>query len=138
MIRKASSADAFKIAEILSETGSPWSEECVAESILNENHTVLVYGESVDGVLIFSDVCGECEILNFAVKKEKRRRGIGESLILELLKNAECVYLDVRKSNEAAIAFYKKHGFEVSGMRKNFYDNPKEDALLMVYKKDRV
>lgn len=135
MIRKASVKDAFEIMNILSKTQSPWSETSIVQSIQNENHTVLVFGDRVDGVLIFSEICGEHEVLNFVVREEKRREGIGDKLILELIKRAKCIYLDVRKSNLPAISIYSKHGFIINGERKNFYANPTEDAVLMIYKK---
>lgn len=135
MIRKAAARDAHKIADILADTKSPWSEISVTESIENEAHTVLVYGTDVKGVLIFSEVFGEYEILNFAVKRDRRGKGIGEKLLTELINRANCIYLDVRKSNYPAISLYKKHNFKVMGERVNFYNNPKEDAILMVLKK---
>ncbi len=135
MIRKAAARDAHIIADILADTKSPWSELSVTESIENKAHTVLVYGTDVKGVLIFSEVFGEYEILNFAVKRDRRGKGIGEKLLTELINRANCIYLDVRKSNYPAISLYKKHNFKVMGERVNFYNNPKEDAILMVLKK---
>lgn len=130
MIRKAVAEDAKKIADIFADTKSPWSVASVAESIENANHTVLVFGD-VEGVLIFSEVFGECEILNFAVKKDRRKNGIGDRLLTELINMADCIYLDVRKSNYPAISLYKKHNFKIIGERANYYDSPKEDAVLM-------
>jgi len=78
----------------------------------------------------------EIEIYNIAVKKQFRRSMIGSRLLDKISSRAqeilaEKIFLEARKSNFGAIAFYKKHGFEVTGIRKNFYTNPPEDAILM-------
>ena len=92
--------------------------------------TVLGYG----GMMT---VVGEGQITNVAVDPSCRRMGIGEALLRALLaeakrRGAEQVSLEVRVSNEAAIALYKALGFESVGRRKNFYRHPSEDALVMV------
>ena len=81
-------------------------------------------------------VLDEGYISNVAVAPEARRRGVGRALITELLRRADekalaFVTLEVRPSNEAAIALYSAFGFEPVGRRKNYYDKPSEDALLM-------
>ncbi|HWZ97118.1 MAG TPA: ribosomal protein S18-alanine N-acetyltransferase [Candidatus Dormibacteraeota bacterium] len=78
----------------------------------------------------------EMELLNLAVGPNWRRRGFGSVLLNTAL--ADCrangyqsIFLEVRESNERAIAFYKKHNFSVSGRRPNYYRNPDESALTM-------
>jgi len=78
----------------------------------------------------------EMELLNLAVGPNWRRRGCASALLNVAL--AECrksgfhaVFLEVRESNQRAIAFYKKHGFSQSGCRPNYYRNPEEAALTM-------
>ncbi|MEZ5425543.1 MAG: ribosomal protein S18-alanine N-acetyltransferase [Pyrinomonadaceae bacterium] len=78
----------------------------------------------------------ELEIYNLAVKEGHRKRGIGTSLLKNLLDSAPKsrsglkVFLEVRRSNQKAINFYKKNGFSLLCKRKNFYRNPPEDALI--------
>ena len=79
---------------------------------------------------------GECEIANIAVSHKFKRMHIGDKLachVLELAKSKRCdkVFLEVRESNEGAKALYTKNGFTVYGVRKNYYSNPREDAILM-------
>jgi ribosomal-protein-alanine N-acetyltransferase len=76
------------------------------------------------------------EIYNIAVKPEYRRKSIAELLLQKILgagqKNkVKEIFLEVRKSNSNAINFYRKHKFQIIGERKNFYENPRENALLM-------
>lgn len=82
------------------------------------------------------ELAREMELLNLAVGPNWRRRGYASALLSTAF--AECrerafqaVFLEVRESNERAIAFYKKHGFAQSGRRPNYYRNPNEAALTM-------
>ena len=80
---------------------------------------------------------GEGEITNVAVAPEFRRRGIADALLTEIKREAaECgvtsLVLEVRVSNQNAICLYEKHGFVSCGVRKGFYEQPKEDAFLMI------
>jgi len=82
------------------------------------------------------DLAREMELLNLAVGPNWRRRGYASALLNTAL--AECrerrfqaVFLEVRESNQRAMAFYKKHGFAQSGRRPNYYRNPNEAALTM-------
>ncbi|MBO4770385.1 MAG: ribosomal protein S18-alanine N-acetyltransferase [Clostridia bacterium] len=78
------------------------------------------------------------EICTVCVAKEHRRKGIG-SLLLESLVNEgkqlgiKIFNLEVRAENSPAITLYEKHGFTITGKRKNYYSNPIEDALVMSY-----
>lgn len=88
------------------------------------------------GFCILHRMCDEGEIFNVAVSPEKRRLGIGDALISDAMYSAgrmgiKRLFLEVRRSNEAARNLYTKHGFAVCGVRKNYYDAPKEDAILM-------
>ncbi len=80
----------------------------------------------------------ELNITSIAVDWACRRQGIGTALLKTLMQfasgsRATSIYLEVRESNEAAIALYRKLGFEGNSRRKNYYDNPKEDAILLHY-----
>ena len=116
----------------------PWSENSVASELKNKLALWVVAEEdgSVAGY-IGSQTCGdESDVMNVAVHPDFRRRGIGEALVnalVEELKSIEsrCLTLEVRASNVPAITLYEKLGFAEIGRRKNYYRNPKEDALIM-------
>ncbi|MDR3765377.1 MAG: ribosomal protein S18-alanine N-acetyltransferase [Acidobacteriota bacterium] len=79
---------------------------------------------------------GDCELENIAVDPIMRRRGLGLRLLQELLNRAQIqrsahVMLEVRRSNETAIALYRSCGFGIAGTRRKYYQNPDEDALIM-------
>ncbi|MFB0921525.1 MAG: ribosomal protein S18-alanine N-acetyltransferase, partial [Oscillospiraceae bacterium] len=80
-------------------------------------------------------VLDEGYISNVAVSPVYRRRGVADALIEALIERTKdtlaFMTLEVRESNHAAKYLYSKHGFETVGKRKNYYDRPKEDALLM-------
>ena len=81
-------------------------------------------------------ILDEGYIANVAVSPERRREGIGSLLVHGLIqraaeKGASFLTLEVRASNQPAIALYRACGFEPVGTRPNFYEKPKEDALLM-------
>ena len=80
----------------------------------------------------------EGEITNVAVAPVERCHGVGGMLLTELLKIAENkgvvrIVLEVRASNDSAIRLYERNGFVQCGMRKGFYEFPKEDAYVMVH-----
>ena len=134
MIRRAIKEDAGRIAEILSQTLTGWSEQSVVSSI-EKDFCLVAEDSEICGVIFLSRVLDECEILNFAVDINLRGSGIGTVLIdaalsAEFVKGAD-VFLDVRESNEAAIHLYKKFGFKEITVRKNFYTNPNENAIIM-------
>ena len=90
---------------------------------------VVAYG----GMLITVD---EGQITNIAVHPDHRRRGLGDAIVKALLRHAKSAHLDsvsleVRVSNTAAIALYKRNGFSEVGRRKGFYQKPAEDAIIM-------
>ncbi len=82
----------------------------------------------------YYDICGEANVNNLAVAENYRRKGVGAAMIEDLLhtaksNNINAVTLEVNENNDAAIALYRKFGFEVEGVRRNFYG--KESALIM-------
>lgn len=116
----------------------PWSEKSLRESLANPRYRILTAkadGRLIGYVSTFL-VADEMNIANVAVDSEFRRQGVGKRLmdsavILAKQNRMTTIYLEVRKSNEAAQELYRKVGFERGGVRKNFYDNPKEDGLIM-------
>lgn len=116
----------------------PWSENSVAYELTNSLSLWLVAteGDQVAGYVGSQAVMGEADVMNVAVAPEYRRQGIAQALVTELiiqLKGAGCTQLtlEVRASNESAIALYKKLGFQQVGCRPRYYRNPKEDALIL-------
>ncbi len=92
--------------------------------------------EAVVGFLVARRIVSDLEILNFAVRPEARRRGVGTALLREAFAwgktfTAEKALLEVRASNLAALHFYDWHGFEVTGRRRRYYNAPIEDALVL-------
>lgn len=120
----------------------PWSEKTFFEELSNPNaHTYLALdGGEPAGFLSVWEVLGEVSVNNIAVLDAHRRKGIAKALLQQMLaelSQAQSVTLEVRKSNSAAIALYESFGFERVGERRNFYEKPTEDALLMTKNIDR-
>ena len=118
----------------------PWSRKMLAEELENQCAAFLVAQDSITqqvmgyaGLLVMAD---EGYITNVAVFPEFRRQGVAAKLIAVFENFARgnklaFLTLEVRPSNTAAIALYKGFGFEQVGRRKNYYDLPKEDALIL-------
>ena len=116
----------------------PWSEKSVASELTNPLSTwiVAVDGDTVAGY-VGAQTCGdETDMMNVAVDPNYRRCGIArqliEALILQLQdRGSHSLTLEVRVSNMPAVTLYGAMGFEQVGLRKNYYRNPKEDALIL-------
>ncbi len=116
----------------------PWSEESLQGELWNDSAVVIV-AEGEDGTVLgyagLQTVLDEGYINNVAVDEKFRRQGVADELIAAFVRFGQAklafLTLEVRASNAPAIALYAKHGFEEVGRRKNYYDDPKEDALLM-------
>lgn len=137
IIRKAAAEDVTVIAEIEKVSiPQPWSEAAFTEALTQENAVTLVAeadGEIagfITGVFLFDNA----DIYSVATAEQHRKKGIGGKLLqafFDTLPNkVETVGLEVRESNSAAISLYEKHGFERVGLRKNFYEQPRENAVL--------
>jgi len=116
----------------------PWSENSVASELNNRLSLWLVAEEDgrVAGYVGSQTVCNETDMMNVAVHPDFRRRGIAEALINALVAElrameSHCLTLEVRASNVPAITLYEKLGFAKIGRRKNYYRNPREDALIL-------
>ena len=88
------------------------------------------------GLLQWRQLGAEAEILDLAVRRDHRRHGLASFLLQNFLEHIShltilAIFLEVRESNSAAIALYRKFGFQISGRRSNYYRNPEESALLM-------
>lgn len=139
IIRKMLKEDVPAIAELEKICFSdPWSENSIASELHNPLSYWLVAEDKgcVAGYVGSQAVLDSADMMNIAVSPEFRRCGIGEklinSLILHLRKeNIRMLLLEVRISNEPAIALYTKLGFEQVGRRPRYYHNPREDALIL-------
>ncbi len=141
-IQKMSEVHLGQVAMLETECFStPWSENALREELSNEHARFFVAfcEEQIAGYIGAHNIVGEVYITNVAVFPEFRRQGVGEALIKNLIdlsfsEKAEFITLEVRKSNVGAINLYSKMGFKEVGSRKNFYENPREDALLMTHR----
>ena len=121
----------------------PWPERSFRFELTGNDASHLIVAESsvggeelIAGYLGYWQLVDEMHISTLAVHPEMRGRGIGERLLqagLEQawIQGAEMSTLEVRPSNEAAIALYRKYGFELVGRRRAYYQDNSEDALLM-------
>lgn len=116
----------------------PWSIDSFRSEMESpDSHfTAAVLDSEVVGFCVLHFFDDEGEIFNIAVSQEHRGKKIGDILLSEALGFADGsgidrIFLEVRKSNLPAIGLYTKHGFEILGIRKNYYDEPTEDAIIM-------
>lgn len=90
---------------------------------------------SLSGFFVARHIAPEWELENIVVAPHSRRKGLGNRLLEALLKsasetNSDAVFLEVRESNSGARALYEQAGFQQSGLRKYYYTNPLEDAVV--------
>lgn len=116
----------------------PWSEENLRESFDSSCNCFYISLEEnkIQGYIGLTIVADEGYILNIAVHPDFRRRGIGKALIQRIIDlgvdtDLAFVTLEVRASNCPAISLYHQFGFEKVGERRDYYSNPKENAVLM-------
>lgn len=116
----------------------PWKEKDFAEALEKDYYYFLVAEEAgviigQAGLIISFE---EADITNVAVLPERRKQNIGSKVIEQLLMDGEKLgvryfTLEVRESNSPAIGLYEKYGFVSEGIRKNFYEKPTENAVIM-------
>ena len=121
----------------------PWTEEMFLHELSAQGlaHVLVARADEGSGPRIVGFLCdwivaGELHINNIAVHPAYRRRGVASHLLEEMLRRAKVIgakagYLEVRASNEAANALYQRYGFRQIGRRRNYYDHPREDAIIM-------
>ena len=123
----------------------PWSEKMLRESLHQAQYTMLVAEDCADGEIAgyvtLLNAAGEGNIMNIAVSDALRRQGIAGKLLTEAMRLGReegiCDYtLEVRKSNKAAVSLYEGLGFRTEGVRKDYYEHPREDALIMWKRKE--
>lgn len=117
---------------------TPWSEAMLAEELYNDTASFLAAVGADGAVLGYAGlhvIVDEGYIDNVAVRPQHRRRGVADALLDVYQRfgqvNLAFLTLEVRPSNRPAIDLYLKHGFAQVGRRKNYYQNPAEDAIIM-------
>jgi len=136
-IRKAQENDIAEIAALERECFSdPWSEESLRDTA-GTLTLVATEGSGVAGYIITRCVAGEAELFRICVKSEARRKGTGRLLLesgLEAARadGAEKMFLEVRSQNAPARALYTSAGFAEAGLRKGYYSDPVDDAVIMI------
>ena len=117
----------------------PWSEKMLAEHLANPcSLTLAAVGDTgrLLGYVGLLAVVDEGYITNVAVRPDCRRQGVASSLLRALeargrARNLTFLTLEVRQSNAPARALYEKLGYVQAGLRRNYYENPREDAVIM-------
>lgn len=140
LVRRMRSTDTAQVGYLEQQIFSqPWSEQGFQDALSSDNVVFLV--AEIEGKIV--GYCGmycaldEGEITNVAVEKENRSQGVGRKLMEHLILEAKeagikNVILEVRVSNAPAIHLYESLGFSVQGVRKGFYEKPKEDGYVMI------
>ncbi len=139
IIRRMTEADLDQAAELELRCFSvPWTLGMLEEELANEHALYLAaaHGEQILGYAGAWLVFEEGHITNIAVDPDTRRKGIGRLLLSALIEGMQgggvtSATLEVRRGNTAAIALYASFGFKVEGMRRGYYPDNDEDALIM-------
>jgi ribosomal-protein-alanine acetyltransferase len=138
IIKPFKSEDVEKVAELKEFFEEMWDEAALLSELSNAASIAVLAknGQQVIGFCAFSAVKEEANLNMILVHPKYRKNGVGEIMLKEAVKKikekgATEAYLEVRVSNEAAINLYQKFRFEQVGLRKNFYKNPEDDALIM-------
>lgn len=115
----------------------PWSADAISGELSNPLSVwyVAVEDDRVAGYVGSQAVLDEADMMNLAVAPKFRRKGVAKDLVAHLIQhlkeqNVRCLTLEVRASNEAAIALYDALGFSCVGRRPGYYHKPREDALI--------
>ncbi len=144
MIRDFAPSDLESVRKLLLSTreAAPWSSDDFL--LASERGLSLRVAEeeeegAVCGLMVFRIVADEAEILNLAVDANRRRQGTGSRLIEDVIAASKAagvrkIFLEVRDSNEAGRKFYSRMGFIEAGRRLQYYQQPVEDALVLVLK----
>ena len=137
-VKKAEQCHVPQIAEIEKKSiPQPWSEAAFAAALEDEKAVTLAAfcGDVLCGFITGVYLLDTADIYSVAVSENYRKKGVGKLLLEEFFSalhdDVQAVNLEVRESNFPAIKLYEKTGFERVGLRKNFYQDPRENAVLM-------
>ncbi|WP_250277737.1 ribosomal protein S18-alanine N-acetyltransferase [[Clostridium] colinum] len=117
----------------------PWSEKSFYDDLTKNKMAIYIVAQKDNEIIGYGGmwhVINEGHITNVAVKKEHRGKGVGDKIInslIDIAKEKEMIgiTLEVRVSNKIAQSIYKKNGFVMEGIRKEYYDDNREDAIVM-------
>ena len=146
VVRRATDGDVKAVAAIeRSAFADPWPEEAFEAQLQRRVawFAVAEVDREVAGYLVAFMVADEAEIANIAVRKDLRGRGIGASLLDASLNEAQArgvssVYLEVRESNAVARRLYASRGFRKVGLRRSYYRNPTENAIVLRWSREHL
>ncbi|MGB6429529.1 MAG: ribosomal protein S18-alanine N-acetyltransferase [Candidatus Acidiferrales bacterium] len=138
-VRPVEPRDAAGITVVAADSpgAAPWSANQYQDAARGDYQGWLAEQDTIVVGFVFTRIAAdEVEILNLAVAPDRRRQGIASQLIARALEAAKesgaaRAYLEVRPSNRAAIALYRKHGLAPAGRRACYYSSPVEDALVL-------
>jgi ribosomal-protein-alanine N-acetyltransferase len=146
-ITRMSEHDLLEVVEIEEKSGlSRWGWAAYYAELQSANrdlmliarltHASIIDSGPIAGYIVARETAGELHINNVAVREEFRRHGIGAALLQRVLdeargRKANAVFLEVRSGNRAAQALYVKHGFRAIATRRDYYSEPREDAVVM-------
>ena len=143
-VRVMETEDLDSVMEIENEAFTPpWTKEGFFTFLIRED-TLFLTAEDKGGIVGYAGllmVLDEAEILNIAVRHDRRKEGIGHFLMQSLLllsgeSGIHTIHLEVRESNHSARRLYARHGFKEVGLRRSYYTDPVEDAVLMTRQSD--
>src|SRR5947209_1669580 len=146
-ISRMTEHDLLEVVEIEEASGlSLWGWEAYHSELMQRSDTLMFVARNLNknnlrsgriaGFIASRLVADELHVNNVAVRNEFRRLGIGRALLETVIKEgarrgSRHAFLEVRASNRAAQALYGRCGFSGAGLRKNYYSDPREDALVM-------
>jgi ribosomal-protein-alanine N-acetyltransferase len=135
-IRKAELSDVPWIMQIEQNSFTePWQDSSFKDEITDHEVFVISYNQELIGYICGWKILDEYNITNLAIRSDLRKKGLGDLLVSYVMslhrEDCSLIYLEVRESNLAARKLYKKRGFKIIGIRKNYYSDPSEDAILM-------
>lgn len=139
IFRKMTQTDLEEVSRMEQRTFSmPWTKADYKQMLACEEavYVVASFEDKIVGSCGVRNILGEGEITNVMVDEAYRGQGISYPMLTELLKQGERIgisqfFLEVRQSNHPAIHLYEKCGFKIEGQRKNLYEKPTEDGLIM-------
>ena len=138
-VRSYQRGDSEALSEICRQSpeAAQWPKESYDQAhALGQIVLIAELNAEIRGFLVARIMGDEVEILNIAVDPAHRREGTGTALLEAAItaahsRSAKTIYLEVRESNRAAIAFYVKHGFSKTAERRGYYNRPTENAVVM-------
>ena len=146
VLRPMTSGDVAALAAIEREVFSdPWPQSAFREvlGVANWVNLVLELEGEIVGYILVQCVADEVQVQNIAVRTQWQRRGFGAILLRRAEeegkeRGALCAILDVRAQNVAALALYERFGYRMIGRRRNYYQRPVDDALILFRRLDNV